>query len=410
MNSARPGKGTGLLAVDDALKSVLADISPLDPETVPLERALGRVLASDVKSIRDQPPFDASAMDGYAVRAEDTTQPGARLRVIGASAAGHGFRRKVGQGEAVRIFTGAPVPAGADTILIQENADLLPDGGIVARDPLERHRHVRSKGLDFAKGHVILRAGQILNARDIGLAAALNSPKLWVRRRPLVAIVSTGDELVPPGHRPRLAQIVSSNNIALSSFVTHFGGVPLDLGISRDTIAAIRARIRKAAKADVLILTGGASVGEHDLVRAALAAAGIELTFWKIAMRPGKPLMFARRGRQRIIGLPGNPVSAMVCARVFVKPLLDALLGISRGENPLRAVLTEPMKANDGRQDYVRGRLTRAPDGRLLVGPFATQDSSMMRTLQMADCLIIRGPNAERAEDGDLVDVLPLDF
>ncbi|HUG60646.1 MAG TPA: molybdopterin molybdotransferase MoeA, partial [Methylomirabilota bacterium] len=301
-----------LTPVPEAQDRLLSDVVPLGVETVPISEADGRVLAGDLRSLRTQPPFPASAMDGYAVRAADLA-PGVRLAVIGQSAAGHGFAGRVEAGQAVRIFTGAPVPPGADTILIQENATRNGDT-VVADGPVETGRHVRAAGLDFAEGEIGLAAGRRLGIREIGLAAAMNHGVLTVYRRPRVAILATGDELVAPGSPVGPDQIVASNGLSLAALVRSVGGEALDLGIAPDRLDVLRARIRDGldAGADVICLLGGASVGDHDLTRPALEAEGLVLDFWKIAMRPGKPLMFGRIGERRAIGLPGNPVSSLV--------------------------------------------------------------------------------------------------
>ncbi|HEY7764493.1 MAG TPA: gephyrin-like molybdotransferase Glp [Aestuariivirgaceae bacterium] len=397
-----------LMPVEQAKALVLADATPLGIEKVPVETARGRVLARDLKAKRDQPPFPASAMDGYAVRAADAT-PGTELRLIGISAAGHGFRRVLEPGEAVRIFTGAPVPEGADAILIQEHAH-AGSGIVTPRIQVGPGQFIRTQGLDYRSGEVLLRSGRRLNARDLGLATSMNLSALPVRKKPLVAILATGDELIEPGHRPTRDQIVSSNSAALAAFVDWAGGEPRNLGIVKDDALAIRKAIRKARDADILVTSGGASVGEHDLVKSTLEDAGVALTFWKIAMRPGKPLMFAMRSRQRIIGLPGNPVSSLVCARIFIKPLLDRLLGSPTDNLGLTATLAAPMRANDERQEYARARLLRKEDGSLSVLPFPTQDSSMLRVMVESDCLIVRPPHAPAAQAGDKVEVLPIEF
>ena len=398
-----------LLPVDQARSRILAGVRPLGIEMAALGEAAGRVLARDVAAGRDQPPFHASAMDGYAVRAADVRAAGAILKVIAASHAGHAWRGVLGEGEAVRIFTGAPLPRGADSVLIQENS-VADRTTVTATSPVTSGQHVRRRGLDFAKGQVVLKAGQLLAVRAVGLAAAMNCATLPVRRRPLLAVIATGDELVVPGRRLRADQITSSNNTALAAFAARFGAAAIDLGVIPDDLGATRRAVRKAARADIVLTVGGASVGEHDLVRAALEAEGIKLAFWKIAMRPGKPMMFATRRRQRILGLPGNPVSALVCARIFVKPLIDRLLGREPETPTVTALLGKAMGANDLRQDYVRATLERQPDGALAANPFEIQDSSMQRTLAEADCLIIRPPHAPAAPAGSTVEVLPLDF
>jgi molybdopterin molybdotransferase len=400
-----------LLPVDEAKDRILKGVTALPRETVALHHCAGRVLAADVKAKRDQPPFPASAMDGYAVRFADVEAAPARLKIIGVAPAGHGFKGAVKPGEAVRIFTGAPVPKGADTVVIQENTEA--EGGHVSVNvPAQRlAQNVRRQGLDFARGHSLLRKGTLLGAREIALAAAMNWPDLPVIRRPKVAIFTTGDELVAPGTVPKPDQIVSSNSFALSAFVRRYGGEAIDLGIIPDKINAISRAIRKAGTADVLLTTGGASVGDHDLVQAALKAEGIKLDFWKIALRPGKPLMFARSGRRRILGLPGNPVSALVCARIFLKPLIFALLGLPPADDIVRARLGSPLPANDLRQDYLRALVSRsAADGTYTATPFTVQDSSMQRALSEAGGLIVRAPHAPEAQKGDFVDLMLLDF
>ena len=398
-----------LLPVDEAKARILSGAKPLRPETLKLGRALRRVLARDLKATRDQPPFAASAMDGYAVRAADVASVPARLKVIGIAPAGHAFSGTVRTGEAVRIFTGGPMPRGADTVVIQENTEAGGDHVIVKQVPVPGHS-VRGRGLDFRKGETLIAGGTRLDASAIGLIAAMNHPEVAVRRPPHVTLFTTGDELVPVGGKPRPDQIVSSNSIALASFIRNFGGEPRDLGIIPDRLEATIRAIGKAKGSDILVTTGGASVGDHDFVREALIAAGIRIDFWKIAMRPGKPLMFGRKGNLRVIGLPGNPVSALICARLFLKPLLDALLGLPP-ESPNRlARLAAPMAGNDGRQDYVRAELAHDAEGGLTAKPFPKQDSSMLRTLVEAGGLIIRPPHAPAAAAGTLVPVLPIDF
>lgn len=399
-----------LIPVDEAKARILTGARPLARENVLLHQCAGRVLAADIKARRDQPPFPASAMDGYAVRFADVENAPARLRVIGTAPAGHSFRGSLKAGEAVRIFTGAPVPRGADTVVIQENTEAA-DGLVNVKVPAQRlGQHIRRRGLDFAKGQGLLRKGTLLGAREVGLAAAMNWPELPVTKRPRVAIFTTGDELVSPGRTLRADQIVSSNSFALSAFVRRHGGEAVDLGIIPDRINAISRAIRRASGADVLLTTGGASVGDHDLVQAALKAEGIALDFWKIALRPGKPLMFARSGRRRILGLPGNPVSALVCARIFLKPLIFALLGLPPADETVRARLGAPLPANDLRQDYLRALVSRSADGVYVATPFPVQDSSMQRALTEAGGLIVRPPYAPEAREGDQVDLMLLDF
>ena len=399
-----------LLPVEDARDRILKNVKPLAAEPVALDRALGGVLARTVKAMRDQPPFDGSAMDGYAVIAADVAEAPARLKVIGVSAAGHGFNGKVSRGTCVRIFTGAPMPKGADTVVIQENVEVLEKPHIRVLQSASVGQNVRNRGLDFRRGEELLPAGQRINARDIGLAAAGNAASLMLRRKPRVALIATGDELVLPGGKPGPDQIVSSNSHALAAMAQRFGAEVMNFGIVADSLKATERAIAKAAKADILVTTGGASVGDHDYVQEALKNSGVKIDFWKIAMRPGKPFMYGRAKGQHVLGLPGNPVSALVCARLFLKPLLEALLGLPPSEELEEARLGAPMKANDSRQDYVRATLLVAPDGSRTVTPFARQDSSMQRTFRLADALIVRPPHAPAASQHDVVRFIRLDF
>jgi molybdopterin molybdotransferase len=344
-------------------------------------------------------------MDGYAVRASDS-HAGARLKIIGTSRAGERFAGAVGSGQAVRIFTGAPVPDGADAILIQENAERLDDE-IRVEEPPRAGSFIRPAGLDFKQGDVLITAGRSLDPRALALAAAMGHAALPVRKRPSVAILATGDELVSPGEMPGPDQIIASNSIGIAALVSASGGEPFDLGIAADRIEAIGARVEQAAGADILVVIGGASVGDHDLVQAALSAKGMALDFWRIAMRPGKPLMVGTLGRTRVLGLPGNPVSALICGHVFLKPLIRAMLGLAAPDEITTAKLGSPMPANDGRQDYVRARL-HAAEGQGVVTPFPLQDSSMLATLAAADALIIRPVLAPPAPAGASVPVLLL--
>jgi len=398
-----------LMPVEEALSRILDGVRPLGPEIVALKDAAGRVLAKPLKALRNQPPFDSSAMDGYAVLAADVAEMPARLTLIGTSAAGHRFTGRLATGQCVRIFTGAPMPRGADAVVIQENTEAAGQA-ITVLQPVRVQQNVRLSGLDFRRGDQLLPAGLRLNARDIGLAAAANAGTLAVRRRPVVAILATGDELVLPGAKPGPDQIVSSNSHALAAMAAHFGAEVVNLGIVADTLKATERAIARAAQADVLLTTGGASVGDHDYVQEALKNSGVKIGFWKIAMRPGKPFMYGRRKGQHVLGLPGNPVSALVCARLFLKPLLDGLLGLPVSDDLAEARLGSPMKENDTRQDYVRATLSVAPDGARIVTPYAKQDSSMQRTFREAHALIVRPPHAPAASVGDGVKILRLDF
>jgi molybdopterin molybdotransferase len=395
-------KAGDLLPVEKALERLLAGAAPLEAERVPIAQAGGRVLAEPITALRTQPPFDASAMDGYAVRAEDITALPARLSVIGAAPAGKRYEGVVGSDQAVRIFTGAPVPGGADAILLQEDARIAGDGVIEALESVDTGKHIRRAGLDFAEGEPLLSAGRVLDPAALSLAAAANHAELPVVRRPLVAIIATGDELLPPGSRPGPDQIIASNGYGVAAIARDAGADILDLGIVPDDRDLIAAALHRAldARADILVTLGGASVGDHDLVREVLTREGMALDFWKIAMRPGKPLMFGRIGAMRALSLPGNPVSSLIGAHLFLKPLLAGLGGLSSRPDIRVARLGKAMPENDRRQDYVRALAEEMPDG-WVASPFDRQDSSMLKTLAAANCLIIREPRAPAANVGE---------
>ncbi|HEY2446317.1 MAG TPA: gephyrin-like molybdotransferase Glp [Rhizomicrobium sp.] len=395
-----------MISVEDAIDRVKCATAPLGPELVPLAEAHGRVLARDAIALLDQPAAPISAMDGYAVRLEDARESDISLRIVGTAPAGHPFAGRLGRGEAVRIFTGAVVPEGADGIVIQEDVTVA-DRNVTIRTPASP-RHIRPAGLDFRNGSVLARAGRKLAARDLALLAAGNLASVEVRRKPIVAFASTGDELVLPGTPPRPGSIVASSGYALSALIAAWGGEPLDLGIFPDTVEALQRLPDAASRADAVVTTGGASVGDHDLVQHALAPKGFALDFWKIAMRPGKPLIFGRLRDKPFLGLPGNPVSSHVCALLFLKPLIAAFLGMHMGDERIPARLTSPVPANDSRQDYLRARLIRR-DRELWTEPFPIQDSSMQSILASADALIVRPPGAPAAETGQRVEVIPLD-
>jgi molybdopterin molybdotransferase len=396
-----------MISVEEALSRLLAPLEPLPPEQISIVEGLGRVLAEDVAARRTQPPFAVSAMDGYAVRAEDVETVPAELRIVAEVPAGAGFGGHVGAGEAARIFTGAPLPEGTDTIVIQEDTERQGDR-VRVLEGAPRGRYVRREGLDFGEGEVLLRAGRQLTARDIGLLAAMNRPWLFVHRRPRIGILSTGDEIVMPGDPIGPHQIVSSNSLALGAFVTACGGIPISAGNAPDDPEALRRIAAATSGVDLLVTTGGASVGDHDLVRDALATDGLELDFWQIAMRPGKPLMVGRYRGTPMVGLPGNPVSTLVCALLFLRPAFERLSGAVPAEEAApTARLAVPLGKNDRRQDYLRSRLARGSDGMLEVFPFEVQDSSMMRLLATADCLVVRPPHAPALTAGAMVPIVP---
>jgi molybdopterin molybdotransferase len=390
--------------VADALRMILGSAaSPTGIESAPLRCAAGRTLARDLAARRTQPPRAVSAMDGYAVRAADVATPPATLDLVGESAAGRGFDGVVGPGQAVRIFTGAPLPEGADTVLIQENAVAEP-GRVRALQSAPKGRNIRRAGQDFSVGEVLLSAGIRLGAADIALAAAMNHPALPVFRRPRVAVLATGDELVLPGEEAGPDRIVASNSFALMALAEAAGAEIVDLGIARDDLASLGGAVARAREggADLLVTLGGASVGDHDLVQRALVAGGMDLGFWRVAMRPGKPLLHGQIGAMQVLGLPGNPVSAIVCGLLFVRPLIRALCGDRHaGDDPSEAaVLAISMAANDSRQDYVRARIIESAEGPPRVEPGPRQDSSLLKALSDADCLVVRPPRAPAAEAG----------
>ncbi|MBY5539727.1 molybdopterin molybdotransferase MoeA [Rhizobium leguminosarum] len=385
-----------LLPVAEALNRLLSRARPVAAsETLPLAEAEGRVLAADLTAGLTQPPFNASAMDGYALRREDAPEPGAVLKVIGMSSAGHGFEGSVGQGEAVRIFTGAPVPRGADSVLLQEDAEKI-EGGIRTNFPVRQGQHVRPRGQDFAEGEAVLSAGTVLDFSRLTVAAGMNRPDVEVLRRPLIAILATGDELLPPGSTPGPSQIIASNTFGIAALARKAGADVLDLGIVPDDKAKITAAIGTArdAKVDVIVTLGGASVGDHDLVQATMIEAGMQLDFWRIAMRPGKPLMVGSFGETHVLGLPGNPVSSLVCSLLFLEPLIRRLASLPPVRREVTVAAAVTLRANDHRQDYIRAKLSKSVAGQWLAEPFGKQDSSMMKVFAAADCLVIRPPHA----------------
>ena len=391
-----------LLPVSDAKARLLSHAHPVTGvETVPLGEAATRVLASDIQARLTQPPFNASAMDGYALAAADAPQVGSELTVIGSAAAGHAFEGTLGRGETIRIFTGAPVPKGADTILIQEDAEKIGEGRIRTTFEVTAGRHIRPRGQDFAEGETVLKAGTMLDFSHLTVAAAMNHPTLPVFRRPIVAILATGDELIEPGGTPAPAQIIASNTFGAAALVRDNGGEVLDLGIAPDRQDAISAAIQRArdAGADILVTLGGASVGDHDLVQSTLKASGMELDFWRIAMRPGKPLMVGSLDGMHVLGLPGNPVASMVTGMLFLEPLLRRLAHLPERRREVQGITARPLAANDQRQDYLRAKITR--DGNLVADANPKQDSSMMKIFAHADGLIIREAHAPEVAAGE---------
>jgi molybdopterin molybdotransferase len=397
------------MPVSEALQRVLAGAGSLATETVPLTDALGRVLADDLAAKRTQPPGDVSAMDGYAVRAADVAQVPATLTLIGEVAAGHPFDGAVERGQAARIFTGGLVPQGADCVVVQEVTRRDGDRVVIERSATQG-RNIRRKGIDFNAGDVLLARGTRLNDRDLMLAASMNYAAVPVHRRPKVAVIGTGDELVPPGGEPGPGEIVYSNGFALTALAHSEGAEARDFGIARDRVEAIVEKLREARAwgADVLVTSGGASVGEHDLVQRALRAEGLDLSFWRIALRPGRPMMHGRLGDLLVLGVPGNPVSSYVCSFLFLIPLIRKLSGrVDIERAPETARLGRDLPANDEREDYLRAILAPGPDGPVAT-PITVQDSSLMAPLSRAGCLVIRPAHAPAARAGSLCSILKL--
>jgi molybdopterin molybdotransferase len=394
-----------LTPVADAQALIVSGIGPLSAESVSIFEATGRILAEALKARLTQPPFPASAMDGYAVRADDLAVLPTRLKIVGVSAAGHGFGGEVGSGEAARIFTGAPVPSGADTVVIQENTKVIDKDEVEILEGARLGQNIRPRGNDFAEGEVLLAAGTKLGARQLMLAASMNHASLAVRRKPVVAVLANGDELVEPGSALGPGQIVSSIPAGVKAAIEAWGGEAIMPPIARDDRESLAASIASVAAADVLLTIGGASVGEHDLVRGVLEGRGAEFQVVKAAMRPGKPVMFGFLGPQRVLSLPGNPASALICARVFLNPLLEALLGLPRSEDRRLAPLAVAVGANGDREHYMRATLTE--EG---VRPIREQDSSLVTAFAQADCLLVRPAKAPPSLKGALAQIIPLDF
>ena len=416
-NRRGAGEATPLLAVDEARRRIIDGLAPTATESLPLSQAMGRIPATDVSARLSLPPAAVSAMDGYAVRGADCTAVGTTLRRIGESAAGRPWNGNVEAGTAVRIFTGALVPDGADTIILQEDvsAGSESDGArITISEVPRRGQFIRPAGLDVAKGDLILRAGSVMSARLIVLAVSAGHTEISVWRRPHIGILSTGDELVRPGEIPGgipgAGQIISSNAIYLAALVEACGGIPVDLGIARDRPGETPACVRAApAPLDLVVTTGGASVGTHDHIVGDLNSAGAEPGFWKIAMRPGKPLVHGRIDGIPLLGLPGNPVSSAVCANVFLRPAIARLGGTDYEPRMIGATLATDLAGNDRRQDYLRSVLTYDETGHPVVTPAKQQDSSMISVYARADALVVRPPFDPPKSAGDTVMVMPLD-
>jgi len=402
-----------LLPVDEALSRILAGLTPGDVETCALAESTGRVVACDVASRLSLPPESVSAMDGYAVRAEDCQKAGVCLTRIGESAAGRPWEGQLGAGDAVRIFTGAVLPAGSDCVVLQEDviAYTEDDGAVITLKEAPRAgQFIRPAGLDVTAGDLILPAGAVMSARLIALATSAGHTEISVWPRPRVGVLSTGDELVLPGETPARGQIISSNATYLSAFIRACGGIPVDLGIARDRAGAMLEQVRAAPMPlDMVVTTGGASVGTHDHIVSDLSSAGTELGFWKIAMRPGKPLLHGRIDGIPVLGLPGNPVSSAVCANIFLRPAIARLSGTRHDPQLVAARLETDLQENDRRQDYLRANLSHDEAGAPWVTAAGKQDSSMISVFANANALIIRPPFDPEKSIGDAVMVMPLD-
>ncbi len=400
---------SSLISVAEALDRLLKDAGPLGIENIELRKAQGRTLAANVDALRSQPPFAASAMDGYAVRAEDVVAEGQPLEVVGEVAAGYVLKKAIGQGQCARIFTGAPLPDGADAVLIQENARPIADKQIVATQQVKPGTFVRPAGLDFKQGETLLEHGRKLDAGALSLAASANQATLLVHRKPIVGILATGDELRKPGSQLAPGQIIASNSYGVAAIVEDNAATAIDLGIAQDTRQSLEDALDRAkqAKCDVIITLGGASVGDHDLVQSTFVRAGMELGFWKIAMRPGKPLMFGNLGSTRVLGLPGNPVSSLVCTHLFVVPLLAALNGRTHQYIRQTATLENAVSANGNREQYARAIVRRTSDG-FSAKVFEQQDSSILTFYAQANALAIRPINAKEAACGDQIEFIAI--
>jgi molybdopterin molybdotransferase len=403
---------SSLTPVAEARRSIVARLAPLPTEIVSLDAALGRVLATNATARISHPAADVSAMDGYAVRAEDAKRD-AVLKLVGESAAGHPWSGTVASSQTVRIFTGAHVPAGADAIVIQEDTTRDSDK-VTVTEAAVHGRHIRKEGQDFKNGDIGLTAPRRLTARDVGFLGAMNNAQVTVYRRPVVGLLSTGDEIVEAGGDLKPGQLTSANGPGIAAFVTARGAIAHNLGIAPDNKATLRTMMERAADVDILVTTGGVSVGDHDHLKEVLGDLGLDLAFHRIAMRPGKPLLFGHirtpKGTTPVMGLPGNPVAAMICAMMFLGPALAAMQGLP-GDPPNvgTARLGTALKANDQREDYLRSQLASGSDGIPVATPFPVQDSAMVSALARADALVIRPPFAPAANAGDLVPIVTLD-
>ena len=396
-----------MISVEEAIAHILKHLACVGPQTIFIDQSYGRVLSQDISSRVDSPPSAVSSMDGYAISVKDIEHLPVKLSVVGVSQAGRGFKGKINSGQTVRIYTGAPIPEGADKIIIQEEVE-ASDHQILIKKKVLKEKFIRESGLDFSVGDILLKKGTTLSARDVGLLAAMNIPSISVRRKPTVAIIATGDEVVMPGDPIGPDQIISSNSLLLSGYVQSLGGVPSIIGIARDSVESLLETLSFVSGFDLILTTGGASVGDFDLVQKALSSEDWILDFYKIAMRPGKPLIFGHLLETPLLGLPGNPVSAGVCCVVFLSVIMRSMLGID-DSRPLETVrLGSDLIENDARQDYLRADLKVLNDGILTVFPFEIQDSSMISSFAKAKCLVVRPPFAPFIKSGENVSILRL--
>jgi molybdopterin molybdotransferase len=390
-----------MISVSEALAHIFALANKLESETVPLPQAAGRVLAKDVSARLTQPPFSSSAMDGYAVINAEA-QSGMTLKVIGESAAGDRFTGRLNKGEAVRIFTGAPVPEGADCILIQEDA-IRNDDTITVRENRDTKTYIRPAGGDFSEGDVI-SAPRKLSASDIALLASMNIAEIPVTRKPVVALIANGNELVMPGETPGPDQIVCSNNFGLKALLEEHGAEVRMLPIARDTVDSLKQAMDLSSGSDLVVTIGGASVGDHDLVHKVAIDRGMDLNFYKVAMQPGKPLMAGKIADIPMVGLPGNPVSSMVCGHIFLRPMLNVMLGFAPAPLPREVgILAKDVRQNGGREHYMRARIEMTNQGSQII-PFDRQDSSLLTILGQSDALLVRPPNGGSLNKGASVE------
>ncbi|NVJ90294.1 MAG: molybdopterin molybdotransferase MoeA [Methylocystaceae bacterium] len=395
-----------LLPIDQAFAKVNAGISALSSEQVSVAQALGRVLAEDVAARLTQPPCAVSSMDGYAVRSEDVLTQPVTLTCVGESQAGGVFEAPVTKGQCVRIFTGAPMPSGSDAVIMQEDTEVAGDQ-VTFKEVAFEGKFTRRAGLDFNEGDVLLKAGQLLSARDIGLLCSMNVPWVKVYRQPRVAILATGDELVMPGEAVRESQIISSNTLMVAAMVTALGGVPINLGIAGDTEESLRQTLSGLDGVDLLVTSGGISVGDYDLVRNVLGEEGLDIDFWQVAVKPGKPFMFGHIGGKPVMGLPGNPVSSYILAFLFVRPALRKMQGMAFEQDvPVRAILGADVPKNTVRQEYMRAVFSRDDQGRLVATPYFKQDSAMLANLAHCEGFIIRPVHAEPSQAGEECDAI----